>query len=91
MDRKDPLSTGVGLAVTFAFLSILCAIAFVVAPDATINFFGAFMHGLDLNVARTTAPLNLGRVVYGVVGLAIIGFIAGLVFAWAYNAVISRK
>jgi hypothetical protein len=90
MDKRDPLGTGIGLAVTFAFLSILCAIAFAVAPDATINFFGAFMHGLDLNAVKSTAPLTLGRVLYGVIGLAIIGFIAGLVFAWTYN-VVSRK
>lgn len=90
MDERNPLSTGIGLAVTFAFLSILCAIAFAVAPDATINFFGAFMHGLDLNSVRSSAPLSPGRVLYGVIGLAIIGFIAGLVFAWTYNA-ISRR
>lgn len=89
MDKRDPLSTGIGLAVTFAFLS-KCAIAFAVAPDATINFFGAFMHGLDLNTVKSTAPLSFGRVIYGVIGLAIIGFIAGLVFAWTYN-VVSRK
>lgn len=90
MDRKDPLGTGIASAVTFAFLSVLCAIAFAVAPNATINFFGAFMHGLDLNTVRSAAPLSLGRVLYGVVGLGIIGFIAGCVFAWTNNAV-SRK
>jgi 2TM family of unknown function (DUF5676) len=90
MEKKSPLGTGVVSAVTFAFLSILCAIAFAVAPDATINFFGAFMHGLDLNTVRSAAPLSLGRVLYGVIGLAIIGFITGLVFAWTYNAV-NRK
>jgi hypothetical protein len=90
MEKKSPLGTGVASSVTFAFLSILCAIAFAAAPDATINFFGAFMHGLDLNTVRSAVPLSLGRVLYGVIGLAIIGFIAGLVFAWTYNAV-NRK
>ena len=90
MDKKNPLSTGIASAVTFALLSILCAVAFMVAPDATIDFFGAFMHGLDLNTARSAAPLSLGRVLYGVIGLAIIGFIAGLLFAWTYNAVNRR-
>jgi len=90
MDKRDPLRTGIGLALTFAFLSILCAIAFAIAPDATINFFGAFMHGLDLNAVRSSAPLSFGMVLYGVIGLTVIGFIAGLVFAWTYNAV-SRK
>jgi 2TM family of unknown function (DUF5676) len=48
------------------------------------------MHGLDLNAVRSTAPLSLGRVLYGVIGLAVVGFLAGLVFAWTYNAV-NRK
>ena len=91
MDRKDPLATGIGLAVTFAFLNLLCAIAVAIAPDATFNLFSSFAHGLDLNAVRSTAPLSIGRVLSGVICLGVIGLISGLVFAWAYNAVISRK
>jgi hypothetical protein len=87
MDRVNAVGAGVALAITFSFLSILCALAFILAPDGTIDFFGAFMHGLDLNSVRSTAPIRLGRVLYGVIGLSIIGFIAGFVFAWTYNLI----
>ena len=90
MERVNPLAAGIALAATFALLSALCAIAFTIAPDSTINFFNAFMHGLDLNTVRSSAPVTLGRVLYGIVGLAIIGLVAGFVFAWTYNAVTRR-
>jgi hypothetical protein len=86
MDRLSTFSTGAALAITFAFLSGLCALAFAFWPDATIDFFGAFMHGLDLKAVRSTAPLSLGRVLYGVIGLGIVGFVAGVVYASVYNA-----
>jgi len=85
MDKMNTLGAGIALAVTFALLSALCAVAFALAPDSTIDFFGAFMHGLDLKAVRSAAPLSLGRVLYGIVGLSIIGFIAGFAFAWTYN------
>ena len=90
MNKVNPLGAGIALAATFALLSALCAIAFVVAPDATIDFFSAFMHGLDLKSVKSAAPLSLGRVLYGIIGLSIVGFITGFVFAWTYN-VINRQ
>jgi hypothetical protein len=86
LDRLSTLTAGVALAITFAFLSGLCALSFALWPDATVDFFGAFMHGLDLKAVRSTAPLSLGRVLYGVIGLGIVGFVAGVVYASAYNA-----
>ena len=70
-----------------ALVSALCAVAFVLAPDATLDFFGAFMHGLDLKAVKAVAPISFGRVLYGVVGLSIVGFVAGVVFASVYNAI----
>lgn len=90
MDKVNTLGAGIALAVTFALISGLCAIAFMVAPDATLDFFSAFIHGLDLTAMKSAAPLSLGRVLYGVIGLSIVGFIVGFVFAWTYN-VINRR
>jgi hypothetical protein len=90
MDKVNPLGAGIALAATFTLLSALCAIAFVVAPDATIDFFSAFMHGLDLKSVKAAAPLSIGRVLYGMIGLSIVGFITGFVFAWTYN-IINRQ
>ena len=61
MEQVNPIEAGIALAVTLALLSALCAVAFVLAPDATLNFFGAFMHGLDLNSVKAATPLSLGR------------------------------
>jgi 2TM family of unknown function (DUF5676) len=85
MDKVNTLGAGIALAVTLALISALCAVAFVVAPDATLDFFSAFMHGLDLKSVKALAPLSFGRVLYGIIGLSIVGFVAGFVFAWTYN------
>ena len=90
MDKVNTLGAGIALAATLALISALCAVAFVLAPDTTLDFFSAFMHGLDLKAVKSAAPLSLGRVFYGLIGLSIVGFIAGAVFAWTYNA-ISRQ
>ena len=90
MEKLSTVSVGLALAITFAFLSVVCAIAFTLWPEATIGLFNAFTHGLDLNKARATAPISLGSVLYGVIDLGIVGFVAGVVFASAYNAFSQR-
>ena len=90
MDKVNTLGAGIALAATLARISALCAVAFVLAPDTTLDFFSAFMHGLDLKAVKSAAPLSLGRVRYGMIGLSIVGFITGVVFAWTYNT-ISRQ
>lgn len=91
MDNKLSITaTGIALAITFALMSALCALAFFVVPEATLDFFGAFMHGLDLKTVKSAAPITLARALYGVVGLAIVGFVAGVVFALAYNTTSGR-
>jgi hypothetical protein len=90
MDEVNTFGAGIALAVTLALISALCAVAFVLVPDATLDFFSAFMHGLDLKTVKAATPLSFGKVLYGIIGLSIVGFIAGFVFAWTYN-VISRQ
>ena len=90
MDKVNTLGAGIALAVTLALMSAVCAIAFVLAPGATLDFFSAFMHGLDLKTVKAATPLSFGRVLYGIIGLSVVGFLAGFVFAWTYN-VINRQ
>ena len=85
MDKVNTLGAGIALAVTLALMSAVCAIAFVLAPEATLDFFSAFMHGLDLKTVKAATPLSFGRVLYGIIGLSVVGFVAGFVFAWTYN------
>ncbi|MDH4985087.1 DUF5676 family membrane protein [Aminobacter anthyllidis] len=85
MNRLSTLSVGVALGATLALLSMLCALTFALWPDATLDFFGAFSHGLDFGTIKSPAPISPGRALYGIVGLGIVGLVAGVVYASIYN------
>lgn len=91
MNKLSTLSVGIALGVTLALLSLLCALTFALWPDATLDFFGAFTHGLDLGAVKSTSPLSAGRSLYGIVGLGIVGLIAGVVYASIYNVVATGR
>lgn len=91
MDNKlGPLAFGIAVAVTFAVMSAICAVGFALWPDATLDFFSAFMHGIDLKAMKASGPISPIRVVYGVAGLAAVGFVAGSILAAVYNTVARR-
>ena len=85
MNRLSTLSAGIALGSTLALLSMLCALTFALWPDATLDFFGAFSHGLDFGTIKSAAPISPGRALYGIVGLGIVGLVAGVVYASIYN------
>lgn len=85
MNRLSTLSVGIALGLTLALLSMLCALTFTLWPDATLDFFGAFSHGLDFGTIKSAAPISPGRALYGIVGLGIVGLVAGVVYASIYN------
>lgn len=91
MDKLSVLSVGIALGATLALMSMFCALAFAIWPDATLDFFGAIIHGLDLSAVRSTAPISPGRVLYGVLGLGIVGLLAGVVYASIYNVVATGR
>jgi hypothetical protein len=90
-DRVNPLAAGVALAVMLAFLNVLCAIFFAITPGGVVNSFNSFMHGIDLNLVRSEKSMTFGSVLYGVLGLAVIGFVSGVVFASVYNAMSAAR
>ena len=85
MNRLSTLSAGIALGVTLALLSMLCALTFALWPGATLDFFGAFTHGLDLGTIESATPISPGRALYGVVGLGVVGLVTGVVYASIYN------
>ncbi len=85
MNKLNTLATGIALGITLASISLLCALAFALWPGATLDFFAAFMHGLDFTTVKSAAPMTPGRVLYGVIGLGVVGLITGLVFGTLYN------
>ncbi len=87
MDRLTVLGTGLALAVTAALLNALCAAVVALWPVQAIAFANAWAHGLDLQLIRATAPMTLPGFLYGLIGIAAIGFVVGAVYAWVYNQV----
>jgi hypothetical protein len=79
MDRLNPLSVGLAMAITLVIVNTLCAAAVALWPDGTITVFNSFAHGLDLE------PLGLGRFLLGLISVGVIGFLVGAVFAWSHN------
>ncbi len=88
MTKLNPWAAGAALAITLAALYSACAAAFAIAPAATIDFFNAWFHGLNLAGLQAGAkPFTLGVFVYGLVGLTVSAFVCGVVFAVSYNLI----
>ena len=86
MNRLNPVFVGLSLSITVAVIFILCALAVVIAPSASLAGLNLVSHGLNL------APLTLSAVpitmTSGLVGLLLvmaISFITGFVFALVSN------
>jgi hypothetical protein len=83
--RLAVVRTGFALAVTAVLLNAACAMAVALWPAESISFANAWMHGVDLQLIRVAVPLSLAGFFYGLLGLAAISFLAGVVYAWVYN------
>lgn len=77
---------GGALAVTLAVLYTICAVAFALAPQATLEFFNAWFHGLNFAGLQGGAkPFTVGIFVYGLVGLIATAFVTGALYALCAN------
>lgn len=83
--RLAVVRTGAALAITAVLLNGVCAALIALWPAESIGFANAWMHGVDLQLVRATEPLTLGGFFYGLIGLAAISFVVGVVYAWVYN------
>ena len=78
--------TASALAITAVLLNLVCAAMVALWPAEAISLANSWMHGLDLEPIRATAPMSLGGFIAGSVALAAVSFVAGSVFAWVYNS-----
>lgn len=85
MDKLNPCRVGSALALTVAVFYVVCAVAVMLLPAATFDFFNAWMHGMDLTMLKSDQAMSLGRLTYGFFGATLVGFLSGVVFAWGYN------
>ena len=86
MKKLNGWVVGGALAITLAVLYTICALAFALAPQATLEFFNAWFHGLNLTGMQGGAkPFTIGLFIYGLAGLAATSFVAGALFALVYG------
>ncbi len=86
MDKLNPLTVGLAMAITLAIVNTLCAVVVWLWPDAAFSIVGSFAHGLDFRAVQSSELLGLGRFLVGLISIGAIGFVVGAVFAWVYNA-----
>lgn len=76
---------GSALAMTAVLLNAVCAAIVALWPAEAISFANSWMHGVNLQLIQTTAPVTLLGFLSGSVGLAAISFVVGAVYSWVYN------
>ena len=83
---------GIAAALTFSTFYVGCAIAVVLFPAGTIEFFNNWFHGLDLQLLKAPAgrALNLARFASGLASAAAVSFAAGAMLAGLYNVLSGR-
>ena len=89
--KHDPMATANAMAATTAFIAVVCALAITFAPEFSLSVAQSWFHGIDLAKVRAAVAPSAGSVIYGWITAAIGGWIAGYVFASAYNWFASKK
>lgn len=91
MNRVNPASLGLALAITAAVLNLACAGLVAIAPEATITIFQSWWHGIDVSMlAKTSPPITLKSVAMGLVTISAFAFVVGFVFGVVNNMVAHR-
>ena len=84
-EKLNAKRVSLSLAAVAGIISIVCALLVLVAPQATMNLFGAIFHGID--ISQITKPLTLGSALLGTVEAIVLALIAGWLFAKIYNSI----
>ncbi len=85
----NPKVVSFSLAIISGITYVLCAVFFVLAPQATLGFFKEMFHGIDITkIAVPSVPL--GSAVFGFVEIVVFSLIAGWLFAAIYNYLLKR-
>ena len=80
--KLRPGSFAVAAALVTGGVYLLCTIALILAPRATIAYFSTMLHW---NLAMLIAPVTWGGALLGTVCLGIGASLIAATFAWLYN------
>lgn len=76
------LRTGVALAMTVAAFYTLCALVWLAAPGAFLNFMNGLFHGIDFSTLVRPAPFSWAGFLEALVVMSVWAFLAGSSFGW---------
>lgn len=89
--KHDPMATANAMAVTVAFIAVVCALAIILAPELSLGIAQSWFHGIDLDKMRMAVNPSVGSLIYGWITATIGGWVVGYVFASAYNVFTPKK
>lgn len=84
LHELDANLAGKALAATSGILYAACVALIAIWPAATMDLFAKMFHGIDITKIAG-APAGLDGVLLGFVQIIVYGFLAGWIFAKAYN------
>lgn len=92
MNRLNPVFVGLSLSITVAVIFILCALAVVIAPSASLAGLNLVSHGLNpAPLSPSAVPITMTSVLVGLLLVMAISFITGFVFALVSNVLTKSR
>ena len=83
-NKLSPKAAAFALAGVSGLLYLVCVILIVIAPEATIKFFGSLFHGINIELI-TQKSISFSSAIVGFVEILIGSLITGWLFAKIYN------
>lgn len=87
--KHNQTASANAVAVTIAFIYIVCALTVVVAPEFSMAVAQSWFHGIDIATIRAY-NISAGSFVLGIVTATAGGWIVGYVFASLYNTFLKK-
>lgn len=92
MNRLNSIFVGLSLSITVAVIFILCALAVVIAPSASLAGLNLVSHGLNLApLSPSAVPITMTSVLVGLLLVMAISFVTGVVFALVSNVLTKSR
>lgn len=88
--KHDIQATANATAVTTAVIYVVCAAAVGLFPDVSMTIAQSWMHGINLSQVSGWSATP-GSLIFGFITATIGGWLAGYIFATAYNAFLKKQ
>lgn len=81
----NPLRTGVTLAITVAVFYVLCALAWILAPELFLSLMNSLFHGMDFTPLVRPGPFAWPGFFAALLMLSVWALFAGAFYALLSN------